>query len=73
MEVAAFEGLVGCHGCLGGWQDHAFVMVPSDLPFPAQRVLGADAMHIALRDVLRHLGQRGQIPNETSSASAQAK
>ena len=33
-EVAAFEGLVGCHGGLGGWQDRAFVAVPTDLPFP---------------------------------------
>ena len=33
-EVAAFEGLVGCHGGLGGWQDNAFVMVPTGIPFP---------------------------------------
>ncbi len=72
MEVAAFEGLVGCHGGLGGWQDHAFVMVPSDLPFPAERVFGADAMHIALRDILRHLGHRAQIPDEAASASVPA-
>ena len=29
-EVAAFEGLVGCHGGLGGWQDKGMVIHPSD-------------------------------------------
>ena len=47
-EVAAFEGLVGCHGGLGGWQDRAMVVVPADLPFPTDRIIGADAMHVAL-------------------------
>ena len=60
-EVAAFEGLVGCHGGLGGWQDRAFVAVPSDLPFPVDRVIGADALHVALRDILRHLGHRRDL------------
>ncbi len=60
-EVAAFEGLVGCHGGLGGWQDRAFVAVPSDLPFPVERVIGADALHVALREILRHLGHRADI------------
>ena len=60
-EVAAFEGLVGCHGGLGGWQDRACAVVPVDVPFPAERVVGADAMHVALRDILRHLGHRQDI------------
>ncbi|MCY4726755.1 alkaline phosphatase family protein [Nocardioides sp. STR2] len=60
-EVAAFEGLVGCHGGLGGWQDRACVVVPTDLPFPEERVIGADALHVALRDILRHLGHRRGI------------
>ncbi|HEX5532137.1 MAG TPA: alkaline phosphatase family protein [Actinomycetales bacterium] len=57
-EVAAFEGLVGCHGGLGGWQDRAFVLVPKDLPFPDEQILGADALHRALVAILRHLGHR---------------
>ena len=57
-EVAAFEGLVGCHGGLGGWQDRAMVVVPADLPFPTDRVIGADAMHVALCGILRHCGHR---------------
>ena len=62
-EVAAFEGLVGCHGGLGGWQDRASVVFPKDLPFPEERVVGADAMHVALRSILRHLGHRADIPD----------
>jgi hypothetical protein len=55
-EVAAFEDLVGCHGGLGGWQDRAFVMVPSDLPFPTELVIGADSLHLALKAILDYLG-----------------
>ncbi len=70
-EVAAFEGLVGCHGGLGGWQDRACVVVPVDVPFPSERVVGADAMHVALRGILRHLGHRQGVvePDPTSSTS----
>lgn len=57
-EVAAFEELVGCHGGLGGWQDRAFVMVPRDVPFPEERVIGADALHVALVGILDDLGHR---------------
>lgn len=63
-EVAAFEGLVGCHGGLGGWQDRAFVVVPRGVPFPQQRVVGADALHVALRTILHHLGHRAEVPGE---------
>jgi hypothetical protein len=68
-EVAAFEGLVGCHGGLGGWQDRACAVVPVDVPFPEERVVGADALHVALRDILRHLGHRKGItePGEESA------
>jgi hypothetical protein len=57
-EVAAFEPLVGCHGGLGGWQDRAMVVVPTDLPFPSERVRGADALHLALVAILEHLDHR---------------
>jgi uncharacterized membrane protein YvlD (DUF360 family) len=72
-EVAAFEGLVGCHGGLGGWQDRAFVVVPSDLPFPAERVMGADALHSRLVAVLRNLGHRSGIPDTAPIAAAAAE
>ncbi len=69
-EVAAFEGLVGCHGGLGGWQDRACAVVPVDLPFPEERVVGADAMHVALRDILRHLGHRQGITEPDAESPA---
>ena len=69
-EVAAFEGLVGCHGGLGGWQDRAVVVVPTDLPFPRTRVVGADAMHVALRGILLHLGHRRGLAFPEPAAGA---
>jgi uncharacterized membrane protein YvlD (DUF360 family) len=65
-EVAAFEDLVGCHGGLGGWQDRAFIVVPNDLPFPAERVIGADSLHVALKAILSHLGHRMNAPDDRS-------
>lgn len=61
-EVAAFEGLVGCHGGLGGWQDRALIVWPSDLPSPPERLVGADAVHRQLVAWLEHLGQRTDLP-----------
>jgi hypothetical protein len=57
-EVAAFEGLVGCHGGLGGWQDRAMVMWPTELPAPPAMIVGADAMYRQLVAWLEHLGHR---------------
>jgi uncharacterized membrane protein YvlD (DUF360 family) len=71
-EVAAFEGLVGCHGGLGGWQDRASVVFPTALPFPEERVVGADAMHVALRSILRHLGHRADVPDEDADENTGA-
>jgi uncharacterized membrane protein YvlD (DUF360 family) len=67
-EVAAFEGLVGCHGGLGGWQDRAFVLVPKDLPYPDEQVVGADALHRVFVAILRTLGHR----RDEASAPRQA-
>jgi uncharacterized membrane protein YvlD (DUF360 family) len=61
-EVAAFEGLVGCHGGLGGWQDRAMLVWPSDLPRPPERLIGADAVHRQLVTWLEHLGHRTDLP-----------
>ncbi|HCB03899.1 MAG TPA: phage holin family protein [Nocardioides sp.] len=60
-EVAAFEGLVGCHGGLGGWQDRASAVIPTDVPFPEDRIVGADALHVALCAILRHCGHRQDV------------
>ncbi|HEU4946336.1 MAG TPA: phage holin family protein [Kribbella sp.] len=55
-EVAAFEELVGSHGGLGGEQSHPFVLHPTDLPMPAEQVLGAGALHQVFRGWLAALG-----------------
>ncbi len=60
-EVAAFEGLVGCHGGLGGWQDRALLVWPVALPPPPERIVGADAVHRQLVGWLEHLGHRRDL------------
>jgi uncharacterized membrane protein YvlD (DUF360 family) len=61
-EVAAFEGLVGCHGGLGGWQDKGLVIHPSgwsiDVP-----IVGADQLHAQLVRWLEDLGHRANLPD----------
>ncbi|HVD39404.1 MAG TPA: phage holin family protein [Solirubrobacterales bacterium] len=56
-EVAAFEELVGSHGGMGGTQSHPFVLHPSDLEWPAEEVVGAEAVHRIFRGWLAGLGQ----------------
>ncbi|MDZ4353385.1 MAG: phage holin family protein [Arthrobacter sp.] len=58
-DVAAFEGLVGSHGGLGGWQDRAVLLGPADLMagLPA-RIEGADKLHRVLVSMLEACGQR---------------
>ena len=68
-EVAAFEGLVGCHGGLGGWQDRAVVMWPDALPPPESMVVGADAMHRLLVGWLEHLGHRSSLAPVAAGAA----
>jgi hypothetical protein len=61
-EVAAFEGLVGCHGGLGGWQDRAMLVWPVALDSPTEMIVGADALHRQLLTWLVALGHRADIP-----------
>ena len=72
-EVAAFEGLVGCHGGLGGWQDRAVVMWPDALPPPESMVVGADAMHRLLVGWLEHLGHRTDLAPVAAATTAAAR
>jgi uncharacterized membrane protein YvlD (DUF360 family) len=55
-EVAAFEELVGSHGGLGGPQAHPFVLAPADWPWPADGVVGAEAVHHVLVGWLARIG-----------------
>lgn len=60
-EVAAFEGLVACHGGLGGWQDRGMVVHPADLAMPDDMVVGADALHRVLVGWLEECGHRQEL------------
>ena len=64
-EVAAFEGLVTCHGGLGGWQDRGMVVHPVELELPEDMVIGADALHRVLVGWLEQLGHRTDLPPAT--------
>lgn len=58
-DVAAFEGLVGSHGGLGGWQDHAMLLGPADLMAGLpERIEGADELHRVLVGMLEACGHR---------------
>ena len=62
LEVAAFEPLVGAHGGLGGWQDRAFVLAPSELFAPDVPIVGGDELHRHLVGMLDKLGHRTDLP-----------
>lgn len=65
-EVAAFEGLVACHGGLGGWQDRGMVVHPVEFEMPDEMVVGADALHRVLVGWLEGSGHRtGLATKET--------
>lgn len=66
-EVAAFEGLVGCHGGLGGWQDRAMLVHPVGLRPPTDMVVGAHALHRVLVGWLEELGHRQELTDKVTS------
>jgi Type I phosphodiesterase / nucleotide pyrophosphatase len=55
-EVAPFEEFMGSHGGLGGWQSHPFALVPAGWSQPERPIVGAGAMHQALRGWLHETG-----------------
>jgi hypothetical protein len=58
-DVSAFEGLVGSHGGLGGWQDRAVLIGPADLMAGLpERIEGAGELHRVLVAMLESCGQR---------------
>ena len=61
-EVAAFEGLVSCHGGLGGWQDRGMVVHPVELRAPEDMVVGADGCTGSSSAGSRQLGHRQRLP-----------
>jgi uncharacterized membrane protein YvlD (DUF360 family) len=71
-EVAAFEELVGSHGGLGGSQSYPFVLAPTDLAWPDEEVVGAEAVHRIFRGWLAGLGQDAYRSSEEPGASSSA-
>lgn len=65
-QVSAFEGLVGSHGGLGGWQGRALLLAPPDLLIPDQPIRGADELHRVLVGYLEQLGQRSGISRDAA-------
>jgi len=57
-QSCAFEELISFHGGLGGPQTQPFILHPVTLPMPAERVIGAAAVHHLL------LGWRGSLQNK---------
>ncbi|SFU08699.1 phage holin family protein [Arthrobacter sp. ov118] len=58
-DVTAFEGLVGSHGGLGGWQDRAVLLGPADLMAELpERIESAAELHLVLVAMLESCGQR---------------
>lgn len=52
-EGAAFEGLIGFHGGLGGKQSHPFVLAPANLTQPAEPLVGARSIHDLFKTWIR--------------------
>ncbi len=67
QEVAAFEGLVGSHGGIGGPQSRPFVLHPVELQWPPEPVVGAEQVHTVLRNWLAQLGQVDYAAGGTST------
>jgi hypothetical protein len=72
LEVAAFEGLVGSHGGLGGWQDRGMLLVPSRMAIGDEPPRGADEVHDLLVTLLEGLGQRRTVPRAAETVAGAA-
>ncbi|MFC5949042.1 alkaline phosphatase family protein [Pseudonocardia lutea] len=81
-EVHAFEELVGCHGGLGGWQNDAVLVHPTDCPLDADLLdrtvegeallYGAEAVHRQLVRWLERCGARGRPVPRTTPGGARS-
>jgi hypothetical protein len=67
LEVSAFEGLVGSHGGLGGWQDRGLFIAPVGL-FDGAEIRGAEQLHEILVSMLVRLGQRSDLQRPVGMA-----
>ena len=67
-DFAAFEGLVGSHGGLGGWQDRGLFIPPTQLVSEAAEIRGAEELHAQLVSMQVRLGHRSQLPGSVGTA-----
>ncbi|MET0999877.1 MAG: phage holin family protein [Marmoricola sp.] len=69
LEVSAFEGLVGSHGGLGGWQDRGLFIAPTHLLDSAPPdIVGAEELHQVLVSMLVRLGHRTHLTRPVGTA-----
>ena len=59
-EGCAFEELISFHGGIGGAQTRPFILAPTELPVPAEPIIGAAKVHEVLTG-WRRLLQNGSI------------
>ena len=68
-EGCAFEELIGFHGGLGGWQSRPFLLVPSELPLPADPIVGAASVNEVFRS-WRSAPQHPKDPGDAGRSNA---
>jgi uncharacterized membrane protein YvlD (DUF360 family) len=71
-EGCAFEELISFHGGIGGPQTRPFLLYPAELPFPAEPVVGAEAVNEILRGWRRVLQSESGPPATEPAAEARA-
>jgi uncharacterized membrane protein YvlD (DUF360 family) len=70
-EGCAFEELISFHGGLGGPQTRPFVLYPTELPPPAEPVVGAEELHRVLAGWRRLLEGEPVAPAQPALAARQ--
>ena len=72
-EGCAFEELISFHGGMGGPQTRPFLVYPSELPPPAEPIIGAASVHEILAGWRRALQEeRIPVPDQQSPTAADA-
>ncbi len=67
-EGCAFEELISFHGGLGGLQTRPFILYPTSLPVPEEKIIGAAQVHGLLKSWRRELAASENRISETSPA-----
>ncbi len=63
-EVAAFEELIGSHGGLGGEQSKPFIMSPSNWNLDDEEIIGAEKLHMVLKNRMNKLWFPNRVSND---------